>query len=379
MISALQALSLMMLPSFVYEGAAIAALWRWRRRAQPEAPVTPPVTILKPLHGEEPELYANLRSFCCQRYPVFQIICGVHDADDPAVTVVRRLQAEFPEHDLRLVIDECCIGVNRKVSNLHNMLSDARHDILVLSDADVRVGPEYLRTVVGPLADPAVGVVTCLYQGVPDKGMGSRLLAQHVNEGFVPAVLVAQRLGPNTFCGGATLALRRSTLDAIGGFPALADHLADDYLLAARARALGLRTVLSTYLVETLVREDSLVTAYRHALRWARTIRSVQPLGQALSFLTYPLPMALFGALVGGPAGLAILGLALTLRITLHFAANQALGATSPRGAWTFWAADLVGFVIWLHALFGCKVRWRQESYSIRADGRMERTHGALR
>lgn len=379
MISEQQALSLLMLPSVVYEGAAIAALWRWRRRTQPEAPVAPPVTILKPLRGEEPELYDNLRSFCCQRYPVFQIVFGVHDADDPAVAVVRRLQAEFPGHDLRLVIDEHTIGMNCKVSNLHNMLGEARHDILVLSDADVRVGAEYLRTVVGPLADLEVGVVTCLYRGVPAQGVGSQLLAQHVNEGFAPAVLVAQRLGPNTFCGGATLALRRSTLDAIGGFPALADHLADDYLLAARARALGLRTVLSPYLVDTLVREDSPAGAYRHALRWARTIRSVQPLGQAFSFLTYPLPLALFGALVGGGAGLAILGLALALRITLHLAANRALGGTSPRGAWTFWAADLAGVAIWLHALLGRQVRWRQESYSIRADGRMERTHGALR
>lgn len=379
MTSALQALPLLVLPSLVYESAAISAIWRWRRRAQPEATMTPPVTILKPLHGEEPELYDNLRSFCCQRYPAFQIVFGVHHADDPAVAVVRRLQAEFPEHDLRLVINERNIGANRKVGNLYNMLSAARHDILVLSDADVRVGPGYLRAVVGPLADPAVGVVTCLYRGIPDKGMGSRLLAQHINESFVPAVLVAQGLGPNTFCGGATLALRRSTLDATGGFTGLADHLADDYLLAARARALGLCTALSPYVVDTLVREAGPADAYRHALRWARTIRSVQPLGQAFSFLTYPLPLALLCSLIGGNIGLAILGLALALRAVLHFAANQALGITNPRGAWTFWAADLAGFLIWLHALLGRQVRWRQENYSIRADGRMEKTHGALR
>ena len=378
-----QTVLLLILLSLLYEGAAIAALFRWGRRARPTAIDTPPVTILKPLHGLEPELYDNLRSFCCQRYPVFQIVFGVHRGDDPAVAIVRRLQAELPGHDLRLVIGERNIGANRKVSNLHNMLNDTRHDILILSDADVRVGPEYLRAVVGPLADPGVGVVTCLYRGAPDTGLGSRLLAQQIGEGFVPSVLVAQWLGPNTFCGGATLALRRSTLDAIGGFPALADQLADDYLLAARARAHGLRTVLSHYVVDTLVREDGVASAYRHALRWARTIRSVQPLGYAFSFLTYPLPLALLGLLISGIGGgpvLFILSLALAaLRITLHYSANRVLGAENPQGLRTLWAVDLMGFVIWLHALLAKQVRWRQENYFIRAGGRMERKERLLR
>jgi ceramide glucosyltransferase len=373
-----QIFSLLMLPSLLYEGAAVAALFRWARRATPAALVTPPVTILKPLHGEEPELYDNLRSFCRQRYPVFQIVFGVYRADDPAVAVVRRLQAEFPEHDLRLVIGGRDIGANRKVSNLHNMLSDARHGILVISDADVRVGPGYLQAVVGPLADPGVGVVTCLYRGVPDMGIGSRLLAQQINEGFAPSVLAAQWLGPNTFCGGATLALRRETLDAVGGFPALADQLADDYRLAALIRGRGLRTVLSHHVVDTLVREDGLASFYRHALRWARTIRSVQPLGYAFLFLTYPLPLALLGSLIGGSAGQLILGAALVLRFALYFAA-RASGLASPRAARTFWAADLMGLVVWVHALLGRQVHWQQESYSIRAGGRMEKNQGVLR
>ncbi len=376
--AAAELLPLLAWPALAYEGAAIAALLRWPRRPATTMPYTPPVTLLKPLHGEEPELYENLRSFVCQRYPVLQIVFGVHHAGDPAVAVVRRLQEEFPEHDLELVIDERTLGANRKVGNLHNMLSSARHDILVLSDADVRVAPDYLRDVVAPLADPAVGVVTCLYRGVPDRGIGSRLLAQHINEGFAPSVLVAQWLGPNTFCGGATLALRRATLDAIGGFAALADHLADDYLLGARVRALGLRTVLSHPLVDTRVHEDSLASCYRHALRWSRTIRTVQPLGHAFSFLTYPLPLALLAAPLGG-LGLATLGLALILRIALHLAAQRAWGGATRTGDWTFLAADFLGLAIWLHALLGRRVHWRQEHFSVRADGRMEKTHGALR
>ncbi len=378
MISATELLPLLIWPSLVYESAAIAALLRWPQRPVNAASYAPPVTLLKPLHGEEPELYENLHSFVCQRYPAFQIVFGVHHASDPAVAVVRRLQDEFPQLDLHLVIDEHNIGANRKVGNLHNMLSSARHDILVLSDADVRVAPDYLRDVVAPLADSSVGVVTCLYRGVPDRGIGSRLLAQQINEGFAPSVLVAQRLGPNTFCGGATLALRRATLDAIGGFAALADHLADDYLLGARARAHGLRTVLSHHLVDTRVHEDSLASCYRHALRWSRTVRAVQPLGHAFSFLTYPLPLALLAAPLGG-WGLATLGLALVLRGALHLVAQRAWKGVTRAADWTFLAADFLGLAIWLHALLGRQVHWRQEHFSVRADGRMEKTHGALR
>ena len=378
MISATELLPLLIWPSLVYESAAIAALLRWPQRPVNPAPYAPPVTLLKPLHGEEPELYENLRSFCLQRYPAFQIVFGVHHASDSAVAVVRRLQDEFPPLDLQLVIDEHNIGANRKVGNLHNMLGSARHDILVLSDADVRVAPDYLRDVVDPLADSSVGVVTCLYRGVPDRGIGSRLLALQINEGFAPSVLVAQRLGPNTFCGGATLALRRATLDAIGGFAALADHLADDYLLGARARARGLRTVLSHHLVDTRVHEDSLASCYRHALRWSRTVRAVQPLGHAFSFLTYPLPLALLAAPLGG-WGLATLGLALILRVALHLVAQRAWKGATRTGDWTFLAADFLGLAIWLHALLGRQVHWRQEHFSVRADGRMEKTHGALR
>lgn len=340
------------------------------------APYAPAVTILKPLHGEEPGLYENLRSFCAQEYPDFQVVFGVHHGGDPAVAVVHRLQQEFPQRDLQLVIDGRVLGANRKVGNLHNMLGSARHDVLVLSDADVRVEPGYLRDVVAPLADPGVGVVTCLYRGVPDGGVGSRLLAQWINEGFAPSVLVAQFLGPNTFCGGASLTLRRSDLDAVGGFAALADHLADDYLLGARTRGLGLRTVLSHRLVDTCVQEDSLASSYRHALRWSRTVRTVQPWGHAFSVLTLPLPLAVLVA-PWGCWGWAALAAALALRCALHLAAQRQWRKVLPATDWTFLAVDFLGFAIWLHAGLGRQVRWRQEHFAVGADGRMEK--GVLR
>lgn len=372
-------LPLLVVPGLAYEVAAIAALLRGPRPAGGAGgaePYAPPVTLLKPLHGEEPGLYENLRSFCEQEYPDFQIVFGVHHGGDPAIAVVRRLQEEFPQRDLQLVIDGRILGANRKVGNLHNMLGRARHDVLVLSDADVRVEPGYLRDVVAPFADSGVGVVTCLYRSVPDGAAGSRLLAQWINEGFAPSVLVAQSLGPNAFCGGATLALRRAALDAVGGFAALADHLADDYLLGARTRALGLRTVLSDRLVDTRVHEDSLASSYRHALRWSRTVRTVQPLGHAFSVLTLPLPLAVLVAPLGN-GGWAALAAALALRCALHLAAQRRWRKVMPTADWTFLVVDFLGFAIWLHAWLGRQVRWRQEHFAVGADGRMEK--GVLR
>ncbi|MDE3021703.1 MAG: bacteriohopanetetrol glucosamine biosynthesis glycosyltransferase HpnI [Pseudomonadota bacterium] len=365
-------LSLLIWLSILYEIAVIVAFYRWRRNRAAQATITLPVTVLKPLHGLETELYENLRSFCVQDYPQFQIVFGAQDESDPAIAVVRRLQKEFPEADLKLVINGYSIGVNRKVCNLHNMLIKARHDTLVLSDADVRVRPDYLRVVVDPLQDPDVGVVTCPYRGLACSGIWSSLLALQINEGFFPSVLVAKIFGSSLYSSGVTLALRRQSLDAMGGFPVLADRLADDYWLAALIRAQGLKTVLIPYLVDTVVKEESFTIFYHHALRWSRTIRSVQPLGHAFSFLTYPVPLVLLFIFAGGSPGSASLWLALALRLIVHYdVSNLMHRSKNGNGRQLFWVADFLGFVIWLHSFWGRRIRWQQESFSVRPDGRM--------
>src|SRR5271165_692842 len=265
------------------------------------AETAPAVTILKPLCGDEHELYECLRSFCDQAYPTFQIVFGVSDGADPAVDVVNRLQREFPAIDLQLAIDRRQHGSSRKVSNLINMMSLARHDYLVLSDSDVRVERDYLAKVVHPLLDPEVGIVTCSYRGNPRPGLCSLLGSLFINEWFTPSVRVAAMYGSRAFAFGVTIAIRRQVLASVGGFAAIANQLADDYRLGELTRRLGLKTALSDVVVETCVDERSFGHLVRHELRWLRTIRAVRPLGYSLLFVTYSVPVALIGcALAAG-------------------------------------------------------------------------------
>lgn len=359
--------------SLIYIGGAIVALRAWARREAHEARESPPVTILKPLCGPEPELYENLRSFCDQDYPQFQVIFGARDPDDPALAVARRLAREFPERDLRVVADGRLIGSNRKVSNLANMMPVACHELLVIADSDIRVGPDYLRRVLAPLLDPGVGLVTCLYRARADRSLWSRIGAMAINEGFLPSVLVARALGSNAFGFGSTLAVRREHLAQIGGFDSLAEHLADDYRLGELTRRRGLRTVLSPYLVETLVHEPDAAALLQHELRWARTIRAVRPWGHLFSVVTYALPMSLFAVALadGAPWALALPFLALGGRIMLHYAAGASLRLGEPRSPWLVPFRDLLSFAVWAASFLGRRVRWRRGDFSVASDGRM--------
>ena len=291
--------------------AGCAYLWyachgveRFRRRRTPVVATKRPISVLKPLHGEEPTLLDNLRSFCRQHYPDFQIVFGVADPDDAAIAVVRTLMAEFPGRDLALVVDGTQRGANRKVANLDNMLPSARHNILVIADSDMRVSPDYLAAVTAPLveAQPAgagTGLVTCLYRGVSSGGLWSDLAALHINHGFLPQAVAADALGMGAGCFGATMALKRATLEAAGGFAALVNTLADDHVLGQAVRRLGLTVALSPYLVDDIVAEPGPAALFRHELRWARTIRLVAPLGFLGSVVTYPVPLALIAAALG--------------------------------------------------------------------------------
>ncbi|TLY61591.1 MAG: glycosyltransferase [Gammaproteobacteria bacterium] len=237
---------------------------------QPRREPMPAVTILKPLCGAEHGLYERLRSFCEQRYPDFQIVFGVRDLGDPALTAVRQLQRDFPGLDLEVAANPSQHGTNAKVSNLINMMPHARHDYLVIADSDVQVPRDYLERVIAPLADEGVGIVTCPYRGAPRPGLWSLLGSMFVNEWFMPSVRVAALLGSREFASGATIALRRESLERIGGFAALANRLADDYALGELTRQRGLTTVLSGLEVETSVDEAGAGGLLRHELRWLR-------------------------------------------------------------------------------------------------------------
>lgn len=338
------------------------------RRARLRLPV--PVSVLKPLCGAEPRLYENLASFCEQRHPRFQLLFGVSSPADPAVGVVRRLQGEYPHLDIELVIDARVYGSNLKVSNLMNLAARARHDLLIVADSDIAVEPDYLDIVTAPLADPSVGVVTCLYHARSVGGFWPRVGALFINEWFAPSVRVAHSTGSRAFGFGATLALSRATLERIGGFAALKDCLADDYLLARYARDHGLATVLAPVVVATDVIEPSLRTLWLRETRWLRTIRSVNPAGFASLLITFTSPwLVLGGALLafsasgsGSSTALAALGASMAGGIIAR-AVLHARGSANSR---TFWRdlplvplRDALLALQWLAAAFGSHVVWR--------------------
>lgn len=258
------------------------------------------VSVLKPLCGDEPRLYENLATFCEQDHPHAQLLFGVSSPVDPAIDVVRRLQAAHPSLDIELIVDSRVYGSNLKVSNLINLAEHARHELIVLADSDIAVTRTYLDEVIAPLADPRVGVVTCLYRGCP-VGSGRRLWprmgAMFIDGWFVPSVRIAHALGSRGFGFGATLALRRTTLDRIGGFASLKDCLADDFYLAERARDVGLASVLVPLTVQTDVAERSAALLWAREIRWLRTIRPVNPAGFAGLFITFTLPWLVAAAL----------------------------------------------------------------------------------
>lgn len=347
---------------------AMAAFFR-RPRTLPEG--RPSVSILKPLCGLEPRLHENLRSFCAQDYPDFQLVCGVRDANDPAVAVVRRLQREFPDLDLDLVVDPRLHGANYKVSNLINILPRCRHDRLVLADSDISVASDYLAEVVAPLEDPTVGIVTCLYRGRAASGVWSRLGALFIDDWFAPAVWVAHLFGSRAFAFGATIALRRETLAAIGGFGAVADQLADDYWLGELTRRSGLRTVLSGHGVTTEVVETDPRSLFEHELRWLRVIRSIQPLGFAFCFITFGVPVALAGLLLAPGALAAKVGLGTTLaaRLALHTLQRKRAGESALSEVGLVIPRDFLMLALWCASFANWRIRWGRQRFLVEREG----------
>ena len=376
------AIAILLFPGWAYLIGTAVSVWRFSRRrsahSTPERerggwrPDSSGVSVLKPLHGDEPGLYDNLRSFAEQNYPTFQIVLGVNDQRDGALPAARALQRDMPTHDIALVVNARAGGSNKKVANLENMFELARHDLIVLADSDMRVDPYYLEAVTAPLDDPRIGTVTCLYKGVPIRGKWSELGAMHINFGFLPGALVAEFLGVGGGCFGATIALRREILERIGGFAPLRDELADDHRIGDEVRALGLAVVLSPYIVETSVFENSFADLWRHELRWSRTVRLMAPTGFAGSALAHPVPVA---ALVAAVAGFALtpcifLGISCVLRWATARVIAGALGIPAAK-PWLLPLRDVLSFAVFVASFFGRTVFWRDEVFQVEASGRM--------
>jgi len=335
------------------------------------AQALPPVSILKPLKGTDPDIYESFRSHCLQDYPEYEIIFGVCDPDDPAVASVQQLQREFPERSIRLVVSPNKLGANVKVSNLEQMLPSARYQHLLVNDSDIRVERDYLQRVMAPLADERIGMVTCLYRGVAAPTLGSRLESLGVSTDFCPGVLVARQLeGGLRFGLGSTLAFRRADLERIGGFKSIVDFLADDYELGRRIAGLGLQVVLSDVVVETHLPAYDLHGFLSHQLRWARGVRDSRAGGYIGLVTTYGLMWGLFALIAGGaaPWSWVMFGMTVLLRLAVALAVGTSvledrrlLGLL-----WLLPVRDLAAVVVWIASFAGHTVTWRGDRFELR-------------
>lgn len=349
-------------------GQALVALVLLRRfLAHPPRPMgeLPAVTVLKPLHGDEPLLEAALTTLCAQNYPDLQIVFGVQDPADAALAVVARLRARFPARDIAVVVDSSAHGTNRKIGNLINMLPEAKHDILVIADSDIHVAPDYLGDIVALLAVPGVGLVTTLYAGLPaTRGLPALLGASWINFTFLPGAVLARAMGRQD-CLGATMAMRRETLREIGGLEALANHLADDNVLGELVRAQGQAVAVAATIPATTIGEANMRALFRHELRWARTIRALEPAGFAASVLQHKLAWAVL-AMAAAPGWVTLgffaviwLGAAWVAHGTERNLAPRLKGLAITTPLWLLPLRDLFSLCVWIASHAGRRVEWR--------------------
>jgi ceramide glucosyltransferase len=343
---------------------ALAAFARRPRELASE--FLPRITILKPIAGREPDLYENLRSFCEQTYDEFyEVILCLHASDDPAFATVERIAAEFPSR-ARIAIGENQAVANPKIANLAKPGAESRGEIVVIADSDIHVGRDYARALAASFATERVGAATCLYSGMPNASLVSRLGALQIEDVFIPSVLVALMLGRLRFCLGATMAVRRKVLEEIGGVAALGAGIADDHALGELVSARGYEIELSRYVVSTTIPERTPSALWSHELRWARTNLALAPAGYAFSFLTFALPFALICLAVSRSIdwGFPLLAVVIALRLGLHYLARRALCVTRADDVLLIPIRDFLSLAVWFASFFGRRVRWRGRTYA---------------
>jgi ceramide glucosyltransferase len=329
----------------------------------------PPVSILKPIRGLDRETFENFSSFCAQDYPEFEMLFCVSDEVDPAVPVIRKLIADFPQRPIRLLIGAEKIGVSDKVNKLCRMARESFHDIVLVSDSDVRVDPSFLREVVKPFSDPGVGGVSCLYRGLTDGGFAADLEALGNSADFAPGVLVARLFGGLNFMLGAVMVTTKKHLAEIGGFESLADYFCDDYELGNRIASRGYRVELSRFPVDIVYPQETLSDAFRHQLRWNLSIRYSRRWGHfGLIFSTW-LPWAvLVGVLASWRAAFAYVLIVLFFRtvMAISIGARGMRDRLVLRKLWVLPARDVFALVVWVASFFAQRIHWRDRLFRVR-------------
>ncbi len=357
---------------------AAARFRRGRKMVAAAERACPPVTLLKPLCGLEPGLEAHIISFFEQQYPDFEIIFGARQADDPGLKLARRISTRYPSVPVKVVVTGEPWRPNAKVCSLVKMYARAAHDYLIISDSDVKVGPNYIADVVQPLLDPNNGMVTCLYRGLPTGGLWSKLEALGMSVEMTSGALVANLLEGMKFALGPTMAIRRDALDAVGGFEPLAEYCADDYVLGRNVAESGRQVVMSQHVIDHVVINRSFLCSMRHQIRWMKSTRFSRNAGHAGTVLTFAMPFGVLGLLAGGAQHHWAFGVGLFLAAYLNRVAMAMVsgwGVVSDRrafrSAWLYPLRDLMGFAFWCASYSGGMILWRHEWYRLEHGGLM--------
>src|SRR5713226_6745113 len=358
-------------PLVYYTLAIVAALRFFKReRARVLPNYTPSVSLLKPVRGADFGSYENFASFCRQEYLDYEILFAVNDDTDPAVQMIQRIIAEFPERRIRLLVGAEHLGANRKVNKLARLAREAQYDVLVLTDGDVRVGSHYVREVVARLADRKVGAVTSFYRGIAENNLGAEIEAVGASSDFFAGVLMAEWTEGITFALGASIATTKEWLGKMGGLEAIADTLADDYELGNRIAKAGGEVVVSREVVWTMYPAQTLRGLWHHQVRWARTVRLCRPLSYVGLLFTQGLAWAVFAALAA-PAKWIAAGYVLAYLI-LRFAMAWTVGIWGVgdellrRKIWLVPLRDAIHFVVWFASFGSNRIRWANVEYAIR-------------
>jgi ceramide glucosyltransferase len=365
------AVSLMASAPLVYYALATVAAWRFfrRERTRKLPDFTPPVSILKPVRGVDFGSYENFSSFCLQEYPDYEILFAVNEESDPAASLARRIIAEFPERKIRLLVGAEELGANRKINKLARLAREARHENLVLSDGDVRVGPNYLREVVAPFADAKTGAVTSFYRSISEKNLYAELEAIGASSDFFAGVLMANWMEGVRFALGASIATTKSWLEKIGGFEGIAGMLADDYELGLRIANAGGKVLLSREPVWTMYPAQTAKSFWHHQVRWSRTVRLCRPASYAGLIFTHGLPWAILGAIIAPNGVIAAAYICAYLFLRFLMAWTVGIWGVGDevlrRKIWLVPLRDAIHFVVWLSGLTSNRIRWNGIEYAI--------------
>jgi len=373
MVILITALSVLLAGSLVYCALILVATRRFLHAARPQPGDRPPISILKPLCGHDEGLEENLRSFFVQDYPEYEVLLGVHREDDPAAAPAARIIEEYAGRvRARLIVTGESPIPNAKAFTLNRLVREATHDLLVMSDSDIRVRPSLLSSLAQEFRQERVGLITCPYRAVPGRSLWSRLEAIGMNTELLGGVLVARMMEGMRFALGCTVAVRRNVLDDMGGFAYLQEYLAEDFVIGQRAAQLGHAVLLSSCVIEHRIGSQGMAANLGHRLRWARSTRRSRPAGYWGQVFTYPLPWALLLWAVC-PAAWPVVPLTLALRYAAAAATARYVlrDPITQRQWWLLPLQDILGILVWTSGFVGDTIVWRDRKCTVLRDGRL--------